>query len=343
MVKRTVCLYNGTYIGIEEIFTVVNGRQVNLPGKVEWLRKLGRENQLFCPCGCSNNLMVVAGDSGLRDQHFRIKDNANEKLNECVAIHETDESILSKIALKCWLDEKVGSEAVCSRVMLKEIIETERRFELSFYSKKRNLALCFWNKRNDIDSEKIDFIDQCKDIKSKIYVVSDLNSGATNIKGQYPEFMIKLHKAQGYSLYLQLKTLKINKVYDEAILKVNVFVRCTDGSWQERPVLSASLKDYHISSEGNLMYNGRSIEEYIQTAQAETIKQKAKYREYIKKTDDRFSQTLKKANIDIKSKWEEPERDETPEEKMARKIRENDEWNAEQDAIRRRRKGLYKE
>lgn len=91
------------------------------------------------------------------------------------------------------------------------------------------------------------------------------------------------------------------------------------------------------------MYNGRSIEEYIQTAQAETIKQKAKYREYIKKTDDRFSQTLKKANIDIKSKWEEPERDETPEEKMARKIRENDEWNAEQDAIRRRRKGLYKE
>ena len=79
MAQRTVCLCDGKYIGIESIFTVVNGRQINIPDKVEVLREKSRRNELFCPCGCGANLILVAGDRNLREQHFRIKDLELEK------------------------------------------------------------------------------------------------------------------------------------------------------------------------------------------------------------------------------------------------------------------------
>ena len=46
MAQRTVCLNDGKYIGIETIFTVVNGKQINIPDKVEALRKKSRKNQI---------------------------------------------------------------------------------------------------------------------------------------------------------------------------------------------------------------------------------------------------------------------------------------------------------
>ena len=74
MAQRTVCLCDGKHIGIETIFTVVNGNQINIPEKLKDLREKSRSNQLFCPCGCGSNLILVAGDLNLREQHFRIKD-----------------------------------------------------------------------------------------------------------------------------------------------------------------------------------------------------------------------------------------------------------------------------
>lgn len=62
MAQRTHCLYGNQYIGIESIFTCINGKQINIPEKVESLRYKGRKNQLFCPCGCGSNLVLVAGD-----------------------------------------------------------------------------------------------------------------------------------------------------------------------------------------------------------------------------------------------------------------------------------------
>mgnify|MGYP003299418227 CR=1 FL=1 len=62
MARRSVCLYNGNLLGIESIYTLSNGKQINIPKKTEEVRKLGREKKLFCPCGCGNNLTLVAGD-----------------------------------------------------------------------------------------------------------------------------------------------------------------------------------------------------------------------------------------------------------------------------------------
>ena len=48
MAQRSVAEYQGTYIGIESVFTVIDGKQINIPGVVEDLRWLARRNELFC-------------------------------------------------------------------------------------------------------------------------------------------------------------------------------------------------------------------------------------------------------------------------------------------------------
>ena len=74
---------NGEIIGIESIYTVQRGVQINIPEKIKWLRQLSQENKLFCPCCCGANLVLVAGESNKRAQHFRIKSGSDES-NCCV-------------------------------------------------------------------------------------------------------------------------------------------------------------------------------------------------------------------------------------------------------------------
>ena len=73
MAQRTVALCNGKYIGIESIYTVIDGRQINIPEKLKELRTKSRNSELFCPCGCGANLILAAGDKNLREQHFVIE------------------------------------------------------------------------------------------------------------------------------------------------------------------------------------------------------------------------------------------------------------------------------
>lgn len=83
MARRTVAYCDGMYIGIETIYTVIDGQQINIPEKLRDLRAKSRDNRLFCPCGCGSNLIFVAGDRNLREQHFRLKDG--EFNQECCA------------------------------------------------------------------------------------------------------------------------------------------------------------------------------------------------------------------------------------------------------------------
>ena len=73
MAQRTVALCDGKYIGIETIYTVIKDRQINILEKLKELRAKSQINELFCPCGCGTNLILVAGDKNLREQHFREK------------------------------------------------------------------------------------------------------------------------------------------------------------------------------------------------------------------------------------------------------------------------------
>lgn len=105
MAQRTVCLCDGKYIGIETIYTVVDGKQINIPDKLAELRAKSQNNELFCPCGCGANLILVAGDKNLREQHFRLREGT---LNEaCHVTTEGKTSVDSKIVLKCFIVRKI--------------------------------------------------------------------------------------------------------------------------------------------------------------------------------------------------------------------------------------------
>lgn len=49
MAQRTVALCDGKYIGIETIYTVINGQQINIPEKLKELREKSQKKELFCP------------------------------------------------------------------------------------------------------------------------------------------------------------------------------------------------------------------------------------------------------------------------------------------------------
>ena len=45
MAQRTVAICDGKYIGIESIYTVINGHQINIPDRLKNLREKSRNNK----------------------------------------------------------------------------------------------------------------------------------------------------------------------------------------------------------------------------------------------------------------------------------------------------------
>ena len=156
MAQRTVALCNGKYIGIETIYTVINGRQINIPDKLKELREKSQRNELFCPCGCGVNLILVAGDKNLREQHFREKSGTGEL--ECMMPTEGKTSVDSKIVLKCWLDDKLNAPDIESRVPIDTVEDTKRKPEFTLLSKKKKFAIRYWRTRANIMDDRLDIL-----------------------------------------------------------------------------------------------------------------------------------------------------------------------------------------
>ena len=150
MAQRTVALCNGKYIGIETIYTVIDGKQINIPEKLKELRLKSRNDQLLCPCGCGAHLTLVAGDRNLREQHFRIKDGQEN----CTVLTEGKASVESKIVLKCWLDDNLHAEDLESRVPICDVADTDRRYEYTFISRAYGVAVDYCYYRVNLSDEK---------------------------------------------------------------------------------------------------------------------------------------------------------------------------------------------
>lgn len=281
MAQRTVCICHGKHIGIESIYTIHNGQKINIEGKVEELRKLGREDQLFCTCGCGANLILVAGDRNLREQHFRIK-SGTEK-NGCTGVSEHRLGIESKILLKLWLDDNFPGCNLDSRVLLSSLSEHATNHELSLFNFSDKIGLCYWYDRTNISSEKIEAIDAVENIRKVIYV-ADIRNMSENY--QYPEYMKKIQNNQGYLLYLDIDDVEADDIrYEQAHLYVHLIVQnAIDGTWHEISVVSDKLSEFRISDSGDISYHDTAIEELV------------------KKSQDRFLFRLEKEKIARKRK-----------------------------------------
>lgn len=255
MALRSICLCDGKLIGIETIFTVVDGMQINIPEKVEALRKKSRNNELFCPCGCGAHLTLVAGDHNLREQHFRLKEGQLGK--DCKFVSEGPVSIYSKIVLKCWLDDKCHGTDIESRVLICAVDDTNRRYEMTLLARNKDIAISYCYNRSNLSDEKLDILDR-NSAGIRIYYISDIQNTGEFL--QYPEMMMKVQSRQGYCLFLNLAYDDSRMVsYANSELKAIFYYRHDNGLWKELEIASGLISSFSFDDHGDLLYYGCSL------------------------------------------------------------------------------------
>lgn len=293
MVQRSVCLCDGKYIGIESIFTVIDGKQINIPDKLSALRTRSRKGELFCPCGCGANLILVAGDRNLRAQHFRLKDSA--KQHECTAETERPHSIYSKIVLKCWLDEKLNVPDVETRVPICLVGDTARKYEFSFVSRTSKLAVSYSCNRANLSDEKMEILRANSSGIRLIYIVDALNSCGN---GQYPEALMKVQERQGYCLLLDVEEME----YSTAKLSAVFYAQDCTGLWREIEFAAGALREFSISEYGRLLYQNAPLaalcewkkSEFEREVQQEKIQREQQMKELLERPEREQKQRPKR-------------------------------------------------
>lgn len=287
MAQRTTCVYKGKIIGIESIYTVVAGMQINIPEKVEELREKSRRNELFCPCGCGANLILVAGDRNLREQHFRVKDPNRESV--CNYVSEGAISVNSKIVLKCWLEDKLKDDTIESRVPICAVDDTTRKYEMTFLSQKSQMAISYCHDRSSLTDEKINILES-NSSDLKIHYVADIENEGNDL--QYPEKMMKVQKIQGYCLFLQISGNDHNQpLYSDARLKVSFYYRNPNQYWEEIEVLQDNLSSFTFGDNGMLLHKGLPVEKLKNEKEHQHIEKL----EQIKKSWEKQQQERKEA------------------------------------------------
>lgn len=293
MVQRSVCLCDGKYIGIESIFTVIDGKQINIPDKLSALRTRSRKGELFCPCGCGANLILVAGDRNLRAQHFRLKDSARQ--HECTAETERPHSIYSKIVLKCWLDEKLNVPDVETRVPICLVGDTARKYEFSFVSRTSKLAVSYSCNRANLSDEKMEILRANSSGIRLIYIVDALNSCGN---GQYPEALMKVQERQGYCLLLDVEEME----YSTAKLSAVFYAQDCTGLWREIEFAAGALREFSISEYGRLLYQNAPLaalcewkkSEFEREVQQEKIQREQQMKELLERPEREQKQRPKR-------------------------------------------------
>ena len=331
MAQRTVALCDGKYIGIESIYTVVNGCQINIPDKLKELRAKSQNNELFCPCGCGANLILVAGDKNLREQHFRIKDA--DAFQDCHMVTEGKTSVDSKIVLKCWLDDNLHAEDLESRVPISAVSDSSRKYEFSFISRSAGIALNYCHDRVNLSDEKLSILEENSRGIRIIHVVDFLNGGSD---GQYQEGLMKVQNRQGYCLLLGIE----ESDYAKATLRAVFYEKDIDGLWIETTFYDASLSEYRIMSDGSIAVHEKRLIDLLETAKkqfVEGIESERKRREEAEKQRaervrqqqleaERWREEQKKRQEEAeKRRTEEVERRKLEEEKRAEEERRRDE------------------
>ena len=257
MAQRTVALCDGKYIGIETIFTVIDGKQINIPDRLKELRMKSQNNELFCPCGCGANLILVAGDKNLREQHFRIKDG--QHFEDCTVVTEGKTSVESKIVLKCWLDDNLHTEDLESRVPICDVADSKRRYEFTFISRGCGIAVDYCHNRANLSDEKQSVLEENSYGIKIIHIVDYMNGGAD---GQYPEGLMKIQAKQKYCLLLSVADAN----YNTAEMRAVFYDQDIDGLWKEIVFAEGLLKEYRIDSQGNILFNGKTLFSHLEGA-----------------------------------------------------------------------------
>lgn len=321
---RSYCLYNDNYVDIAEIYEIRDGKQINIPEKLKYYRKLSDSRQLFCSCGCGDVVILVAGDRNLRKQHFRLLHKfAN---SNCEYQEESDISVKSKIMLKCWLSKNfpVMEHGIKYRVPISQLTENKRRYELTMYSEDYDIGIIYNKHTTSILEEKVELLSEY--VKSKIIYVTRIENEETD--GQYPEHMMRIQEVQGYCFYLDLRK---ESLYEEVEAKVSIYEKTHRGLWKVLNVCNGMLDDFGLNAEELLVYKDELVADLVvktrerfQTDQEYELEQIRKHEEEERLKQERIHQEQEeRARLEEeKRKQKELEKEREREEKQRREEEE---------------------
>ena len=326
MIMRSYCLYNGNYVDIAEIYEIRDGKQINIPEKLKYYRKLSDSRQLFCSCGCGDVVILVAGDRNLRKQHFRLLHKfAN---SNCEYQEESDISVKSKIMLKCWLNKNfpVMEHAIKYRVPISQLTENKRRYELTMYSEDYDIGIIYNKHTTSILEEKLELLSEF--VKSKIIYVTRIENEETD--GQYPEHMMRIQDAQGFCFYLNMRK---ESLYEEVEAKVSIYEKTYQGLWAVLDVCNGMLDDFGLNTDGLLVYKDELVSDLVYKRRENFQADQERDLEQIRKREE------EKWLRQEKERLERAERERLRQEKE-RKEQEEREWQEEE---RRKQRELEQE
>lgn len=300
---RSYCLYDDDYVDIAEIYEVRDGKQINIPEKLKYYRKLSNSRQLFCSCGCGEVVILVAGDRNLRKQHFRLLHNFSNSC--CEYQEESDISVKSKIMLKCWLNKNlpVIEHGIKYRVPISQLVENKRRYELSMYSEDYDIGVIYNKYVSGILEEKVELLSEF--MKSKIIYVTRIENEETD--GQYPEHMMRIQEAQGYCFYLNMT---VESLYEEVEARVSIYEKTYNGLWKIINVCNGKLDDFELRIDGSLVYNGDLILDLVDKSKKSFQKEQEQELEQIRKYEEaeRLKQEKKRQEQEERARYEEEKR-----------------------------------
>ncbi len=254
---RSQCFYNGEKCGIESIYKVIDGKRINIPDALEKFRKLGRENKLFCTCGCNANVTIVAGTKMLKAQHFRIKSGTGNGM--CTYNEESETSIYTKINLKCWIENclELSYGEVFTNVPISAIFDIESKYELTYYIKKYSIGVSYVRKDVNINDIKLELLYGC--LGEKIIVFSDESN--LTYSGQYPEYLKKILNVQGFCALICLRN---DGTYEDTKIKIVYYEENYIGLWEYQEVIYDNIEEFRINTRGEFLYKDNIVKNIVE-------------------------------------------------------------------------------
>ena len=256
-------------------------------------------------------------------------------------VTEGKTSVDSKIILKCWLDDKLQTGDVETRVPIRLIGDTNRRYEFSFLSRAKRIAVSYSHERVNLSDEKFDILQENSNGIQLIYIVDVMNSGSN---GQYPEALMKVQDRQGYCLLLDVEEAS----YNDAKMYAVFYAQDNDGLWKEIRFADGPLSDFTMAENGLLQYRNEGLSALLAAkskAFEKSMQEERAWREKEKKRLEEEQKQLQEAaerrRLELLKQQEEAERKRKKRQEEAR-IRKEKEETERQDEIKRREDDFIK-
>lgn len=253
-IKYKECLYDGQLLPIETVFTVNEfGEHINVLGEIERVRKLGRNKELFCPCGCGTNLMLVAGENSTgRTQHFRAYSN-QENTCKYELMNERGSYELRKV-LKLWLDNqfRLAPDDIEYNVTTREVADSTRKFEINMLVRTKGVGICYLHNLSHLDEDKMQHL---KSLYEQINILYFTDSSKIVESGQYPEYQVKILDYQGFVLFVDFSDTEPENILNTTKLEVGIYRQnIIANRWEYLEIAKDCIKAFYYDDNNYLKY-----------------------------------------------------------------------------------------